>query len=141
MTRIASLALIATLLAAPAASLHAQPATDGILPGYWETKTKLGGVTAVTDLECLSPAEAAKFLSGPCNRHHTCTYPVKQVGNGRANFDGYWLDKKGRKATVRASGTYSPTAFNLRASGKTTHGIPLALTLVGKRLSATCPAA
>lgn len=125
----------------PGAALRAQPAEPkSIQPGYWEYKTKLIGLTVDTKRKCVTPADVDEFLSGPCNRHYTCVYPTREVADGRANFDGYWQDKKGRRAKVRASGTYQAKSFVLDARGTSTQGLPLAATLEARWIAPSCPA-
>lgn len=141
MRRFALPVLAALAVLGPAAALRAQPVNDAspLQPGWWEFKTKVLGLTVESDKRCIDAEDVAKFMTGPCNRHHTCTYPVKEFANGKALFDGYWQDKKGRRAKVRATGNYTLKTFNLDAKGTTTQGIPMAATMNARWLSATCP--
>ena len=53
---------------------------------------------------------------------------------------GACVDKKGRRAPIRARGTYTPESFRLNINLTTTNGIPLAGVMSAQRVSATCPA-
>ena len=125
------------LLAIPA--LADAPTQTKLRPGYWEYAYKVAGIRVSTEKKCIKPEELDKaFFAGPCNRHHRCEYPVREVANGKAKFDGTWTDKRGRVARVKADGTYTDTQFNLKARGTTTTGIPMAVTMNAKWLGA-CP--
>ncbi|MDP1630350.1 MAG: DUF3617 family protein [Caulobacter sp.] len=138
-TRIlALLGLLALTAAAPAV---AQETT--IKPGWWESTNTASMIISKTERErrCITPADVDKILSGRINRHYTCTYPEKRVGEGKMYFKGVCVDKRGRQVNVTANGTYSPTAFELNAdlSGKY-GGIPLAASMStkAKRIGDTC---
>lgn len=129
------------LMGGGAAAVRAQPSSETtILPGYWEYKTKVIGLTVDSKKRCVKEDEIDDFLSKPCNRHHTCVYPVKQIGGGKIYLDGYWQNKEGSRAKVKAKGTYEPRKFTLSASGTSTQGIPIGATLQAKWLGAQCPA-
>jgi hypothetical protein len=117
----------------------AAPANPIINPGYWDYTTRMLGIPVDHKKRCLKADEVEDFLTKPCNRHHTCVYPTKQVGNGRLLLDGYWQNKEGKRAKVRATGTYSPTEFTVRANGTSTQGIPIGATLQAKWLGPQCP--
>ena len=126
----------ATLLAAPANADNAEK----VRPGYWEYAYKVAGIRVSSEKKCIKPDEIDKvFFAGPCNHHHKCVYPVREIGDGKAKFDGTWTDKRGRVAHVAANGTYTDTTFNLKAHGTTTTGIPMSVTMNAKWLGA-CPA-
>ena len=140
----ALIALAALAAAAVAAVAIAQPvaqpaAETTILPGYWSYKAKTLGITVDDKKRCLSEAEVDDFLAKPCNRHHTCVYPVKQVGNGKIRLEGYWQNKEGKRANVKASGSYTPKHFTMEAKGTAIGGIPIGATIDANWLSATCP--
>ena len=146
MTRPAALAGLAlagaAMLAIPASASGQQ--TDTILPGYWEYRSKVSYGVSSSSVEnrCVKPADVEKFFSGPSNRHYKCTYPTRRVGNGKAEFDGVCVDKRGRKAFVTASGTYSPKYFQLNARIKTSIiGLPITPTgsIEARWLKADCP--
>lgn len=138
--RILALIGLVGLAAAPAV---ARETGTTIIPGWWESTNKATMVISKTEVErrCITPADVDKILSGRINRHYTCTYPVKRVGDGKMYFQGACVDKRGRQVNVTARGTYSPTAFTLTAdlSGKY-GGIPLAATMStsAKRIGDTC---
>ena len=135
---VAGVAAAGALLSVPAVAANAEQ--DKIRPGYWEYAYKVAGIRVSTEKKCIKPNEIDKaFFQGPCNRHHRCEYPVKQVENGKAQFDGTWTDKRGRVARVKADGTYTETRFDLKARGTTTTGIPMSVTMNAKWLGA-CPA-
>jgi len=132
-----------------AAMLPMQAASAGrdenrILPGYWEYTNRLDFLFTDTKTEkrCVKPADVDKFLSGPSNRHYSCDYPTRVVGDGKASFKGVCRDKRGREARVSAAGTYSPKAFHLDATlGTSIGGLPISPTasVDAKWLAADCP--
>ena len=127
----------AALLAIPASA----QAPDKVRPGYWEYAYRVAGIRVSEEHKCVKPSEIDKvFFAGPCNRHHKCVYPVREIGNGQARYEGTWTDKRGRVAKIKASGTYTETHFRLKASGRTTTGIPMAATMDAKWVAPTCPA-
>ena len=137
-------AVAAPLLALSAAAPQAQ-STETILPGYWEYTSQIRFGVSSTDTEnrCVRQNEINRFFNGPSNRHYTCDYPTRVVGNGRMRFEGTCRDRRGREVGVVASGTYSPTAFEMRAELDTrVLGITVRPTgnIRARRLSATCPA-
>ena len=143
MFRNATLALIPAvlLLAAPAA---AQEQT--ILPGYWDVTNKVSAIISQTKTEkrCITPAEVSKFVMGPSNRHYKCDYPTRVFKDGKIRLKGDCATKNGSKASIQATGAYSPTTFTMNAKISTTYaGVPLSANAIttAKRISETCPAA
>lgn len=134
-----ALPLALALIATPAA------AADSILPGYWESTNKVwSGPIRDTEVErrCITPAEVAKFMSGPSNRHYTCTYPTKSFTNGKIVLDGTCVSKKGRQVAISGTGNFTETTLFLTADIKTKYaGIPLSghASTQGRRIAATCP--
>lgn len=127
----AGVAAAGALLSPPAIAANAS--AEKIRPGQWEYVYKVAGIRVSSEKKCIKANEIDKaFFQGPCNRHHRCEYPVKQVANGKAAFDGTWTDKRGRVAHVKADGTYTETTFNLKAKGTTTTGIPMSVTMNAK---------
>ena len=125
MIRNALLALIpaSLMLAAPAA---AQEQT--ILPGYWDVTNKVSAIISQTKTEkrCITPAEVSKFVMGPSNRHYKCDYPTRVFKDGKIRLKGDCATKNGSKASVEATGTYSPTTFTMNAKISTVYaGVPL----------------
>lgn len=135
-------ALGAVLLAAPAATLSAQPVSDTVEAGYWSYKIRKFGITLDTDYYCVKPNEVDRFFSGPCNRHHICRYPTRQVAGGKARFVGTWTSKNdtSKTANIEATGTYTTRRFTLQTkSTRGTDGTPIpALTLDAQWLGETC---
>jgi len=137
----ASLAPALALALASGSALHAQPAADAdaITPGYWEYKTRaLGFIPAGTDHKCLTGPEIDKFFDSLCNRHHTCTYPVREVSGGNVRLEGFWQNKEGKRTPVKANGSYSAKKVSLKATAKVS-GVNIGATLDGRWLSAACP--
>lgn len=139
----------ALFLAAPAAapmagpSYHAAAATPPVLPGYWEYTTSALGQRD-TETKCVRPSEINRFFGGLSTRHYQCTYPVRQVGNGNARFEGNCVSRSGRQARVRLNGTYQAEQFSFRggasvkAAGIWSPFIPA--TITARRIAAQCPA-
>jgi hypothetical protein len=148
-TTVAPVLAGALLLAAPAAAPMASPAppavqaTQPVLAGYWEYTTSALGQRD-TETKCVRPSEINRFFGGLSTRHYQCTYPVREVGNGNARFEGDCTSKSGRKVRVRLNGTYQPEEFSfrggasIRAAGLWSPYIPA--TITARRLAAQCPA-
>jgi hypothetical protein len=134
----AACAMGAAVIALPAAS--AQSPADTVLAGYWEYKVKTLGLTIDTEYWCVRDDQIDKFFTGPCNRHHTCVYPTREVGGGKARFAGYWQNKEGKRASVEVAGDFSAKRFTLRSKPtRGTNGVPIpAMTLDARWLGATC---
>jgi hypothetical protein len=140
----------AALLLAPALALlgaagAAAAAKYPIEPGYWESTNKVLSPIRQTKVErrCIKPADVAKFMAGPSNRHYACTYPVNVIDKGKITLKGSCVSKKGRKVEIQGSGAYTPTAFNLTADVLVEF---LGLDIAGRastdarRIGDTCPA-
>ncbi len=141
----AALAVIALLALTPGAVLHAQtPPTaasargpsDTISTGYWKYQTSLLFL-GDTEFRCVGPEDVAKFFDGPCKKHTQCIYPIKEVANGKAKYDGYWIDRHGKRTNVKAEGTYASRRFDLSAR---IAGIPVSGKITATWQAATCPA-
>ena len=140
--------LLAAVIATPALMLSAAApqaqSTNTILPGYWEytSRIQFGISSSDTENRCVRANEINRFFNGPSNRHYTCDYPTRVVGDGRMRFEGTCRDRRGRTVDVTASGTYTPTSFEMQArlEGRFL-GIPVSPTgtIRARRLSATCP--
>ena len=129
----------AALLANAAAAT--ETAETPILPGYWKYSVKaVSLVTLDSGRRCLKAEEISEFIAFPGNKHYRCTYPTKTIGDGKLAMEGACVDKKGRRAPIRATGTYSPEAFRLNVRLTTTNGIPVAGAMTAQRVSASCPA-
>lgn len=115
--------------------------TTTILTGQWEYNTRIGPIPIDSDRHCLTQKDVENFNRGICLKRYTCDYDTRVVQGGKIALKGTWTDKKGRVAPVTANGSYTPESFTIAANGKTVDGIPMAITLNAKRVSATCPAA
>lgn len=138
--------MIKQLFAAGALALFANmaaaaPAQAPILPGYWKWSARvlLGLYPVDGGRRCLREAEIEEFIAFPGNSVYRCSYPTKQIGGGRLTMQGACVDKKGRRAPIRATGTYTPEAFRLNVNLTTTNGIPLSGVMTAQRISAQCP--
>jgi hypothetical protein len=81
-------------------------------------------------------------MTSPSNRHYACTYPSRNVGEGKIFLKGSCTTKEGQVAAVTASGGYTPETFRLKLSLSTKiAGIPLAgtATTTARRLGDVCP--
>lgn len=132
------------VLLALAAASPALAAPQAIQPGYWESTNRLLSPIRQKSVErrCITPADVEKFMSGPSNRHYTCTYPTKVIADGKIVLKGACRSKKGRKVAVQGQGDYTPTSFSLTAEIATEF---LGLDIAGKasteahRIGDTCP--
>lgn len=133
----------ALFLAAPAtpqAAMTVQSSADTVLPGYWEYTTSAVGVRD-TEQKCVRPSEINRFFGGLSTRRWRCTYPVRQVGNGNARFEGTCTDHKNRRVNVRLNGTYTQESFSFRGGAQLARGTPyLPASITARRLAAQCPA-
>lgn len=138
------LALLSLTAAASAASGPAS-AQETIEPGYWDVTNKVEAVIRKTSHErrCITAAQATKFSMGPANRHYTCTYPTRVFENGRITLKGVCTDKKGKQAQVAATGSYSPSTFQMTVDlDMTLSGVPVRakFSTDARRLGDACPA-
>lgn len=127
------------LLAAPTAARSPQTG-DQPLPGYWEYSTRVLGV-GETERKCIRPSEISRFFGGLSTRKWRCTYPVRQVGNGQARFEGTCTDHKDRRVQVRLNGPYTSESFNFRGGAQVARGTPfIPASINARRIAAQCPA-
>ncbi len=144
-TRLIAVAVLAgAALLAPAASTTAamvpQTSADTVLPGYWEYTTSALGQRD-TEIKCVRPSEINRFFGGLSTRRWQCTYPVRQVGNGNARFEGTCQDRKGRRVNVRLQGPYEPENFRFTGGAQLARGTPyIPASITARRLAAQCPA-
>ena len=134
--------LAAAALAVLANTAAASAAETPILPGLWKYSAKvLFGLAEVEGgRRCLKAEEVERFMAFPGNKHYKCEYSTKTVADGRVAMQGVCVDKKGRRAPIRARGTYTPENFRLNINLTTTNGIPLSGVMSAQRVSASCPA-
>jgi hypothetical protein len=143
MVRLQLLALATALALGSAAAATAQ---DTILPGYWESRnhSELLVTQDSTDRKCITPAQVESYLTGPTNRHYSCTYDHRAVGGGVVKLAGQCVDKNGLHMDVGISGTYTPESFHLKAKLHTVFAsLPIEGTasIDAHRISAECPSA
>ncbi len=140
-----SLPCTATLLglvaAIPAGSALAQKA---ISPGYWETTSKVTSPfpTHKTERRCIKPADVAKFMEGKINHIYTCTYPTKQVGDGKILLQGTCATRDGPAIPISGSGIFTSDSMHIEAKVSPNIGgltIPVHATTDAKRLGDACP--
>ncbi|QUD90313.1 DUF3617 domain-containing protein [Phenylobacterium montanum] len=135
------------LMLAPVLGLAAPAlAENTILPGYWESRnhSELLISQDSTDRKCITPAQVEAYLTGPTNRHYSCTYDHRAVGGGSVNLAGQCVDKNGLRMSVGISGTYTPESFHLKAKLHTIFAsLPIdgAASIDAHRVSADCPMA
>ena len=114
-------------------------------PGYWEYSTRVLGSTD-TETKCVRASEIRRFFGGLSTRRWQCTYPVNQVGNGQARFEGTCAEQRrgeatGRRINVRLSGPYATESFTFRGGAQLARGTPyIPATITARRISAQCPA-
>ena len=134
-------ALLAALLLASAVPPPAAVAQDAVAeprPGRWEYRYRILRLPVGTEHWCVKPEEVRRVFEGPCNRHHTCTYPVHEVGGGKMRLEGRWVDKRGRIALVKGQGVYGAEQIQLNFSGRSIHGIPFAGDVRATRIADGC---
>lgn len=125
---------------APQAAMTPQSSADTVLPGYWEYTTSAVGVRD-TETKCVRASEINRFFGGLSTRRWRCTYPVRQVGDGNARFEGTCTDHKNRRVNVRLNGTYTQESFSFRGGAQLARGTPyLPASITARRVSAQCPA-
>lgn len=130
----------AILLAAPSSASQAQASATEVLPGYWEYTTSAVGIRD-TEQKCVRPSEINRFFGGLSTRRWQCTYPVREVGNGNARFEGVCQDRRGRRIQVRLGGTYQQESFRFTGGAQLARGTPyLPASITARRLAAQCPA-
>ena len=132
----------AVMLAAPSAALQAQAVAPAqpVLPGFWEYTTSAVG-SRDTEQKCVRPSEINRFFGGLSTNRWKCTYPTRQVADGRARFEGTCQDKKGRRVNVRLNGTYQTESFTFNGGAQLLRGTPyIPASITARRLSAQCPA-
>jgi len=130
----------AILLAAPSSAPRAQAAASEVLPGYWEYTTSAVGIRS-TEQKCVRPSEINRFFGGLSTRRWQCVYPVREVGNGNARFEGTCTDPGGRRVQVRLRGGYQPENFRFTGGAQLARHTPyLPASITARRLADVCPA-
>ncbi len=131
---------VAVALSATTPALAESP----ILPGYWESDNSSDLLIRQqsTDRKCITASQVETYLSGPANKHYTCTYNHRSIGGGAVKLAGQCVDNNGMKMDVAIAGTYAPESFHLRAQLHTKFAtLPIAgsASIDAHRLSAECP--
>ena len=128
------------LMSAPSAATPPQAPAGQPQPGYWEYTTSVLGVRD-TEQKCVRPSEINRFFSGLSTRRWRCTYPVRQVGDGQARFEGTCEDRKGRRVNVRLNGPYETESFRFNGGAQLARGTPyIPASITARRIAAQCPA-
>ncbi len=128
------------LMSAPSAATPPQAAAGQPQPGYWEYTTSVLGVRD-TEQKCVRPSEINRFFGGLSTRRWRCTYPVREVGDGNARFEGSCEDRKGRRVNVRLNGPYATENFRFTGGAQLARGTPyIPASITARRISAQCPA-
>ena len=114
-----------------------------INPGYWEVTTDWMGLVSKTERYCVEARNISKFLAAPCNHIYRCDYPVQEIADGKARFDGY-IRGHNELYHVKGGGTYSPTSLDVKIYGSGHwHVVPIVgahAAIDGRFLGAECPA-
>jgi hypothetical protein len=136
--------IMAALIPASASGAETGPPDEAPRAGYWETVNTWVFLIRFRKVErkCFTVADISGFLEGPSNGHYTCTYPVRDVGDGRLSVEGTCVETRGQVAQIKARGVYGPTAFHLTAELRTKiAGVPLNASGVtdARRLGDVCP--
>ena len=94
-----------------------------------------------TETKCVRQSEINRFFSGLSTRRWSCTYPVREVGGGRARFEGTCRDRRGRTVQVRLNGPYQAESFRFTGGAQLARGTPfIPASITARRISAECPA-
>lgn len=127
------------LMTVPSSATSPQ-ASGTPLPGYWEYSTRVLGV-GETETKCVRQSEINRFFGGLSTRRWSCTYPVKEVGNGQARFEGTCRDHKDRTVRVRLNGPYDSESFRFSGGAQLARGTPyIPASITARRISGTRPA-
>ena len=125
-------------LAGPAA------AQTTIEPGYWETTSQVISPlpTKKTERRCIRAEDVAKVIGGAPNRHYTCTYPTREVADGKIRLIGSCKTKNSDPVPISGEGVYTRDTLRLDAHVKAKLGgltIPVHARTTGKRIGDICP--
>jgi hypothetical protein len=137
------------LLAASAVAglaVSAMAADNGpILPGYWESTSKVSFPipSSKTERKCISARAINAYLTGPSNPHYTCHYDKRTLDGGHAQMEGQCVDNNGLRSKIKIDGDYAAESFNLNGRLQIVLGglsIPVNTSIEAHRLSGDCPA-
>lgn len=127
------------LMTLPSSATSSQPASQP-QPGFWEYTTNVMGVRD-TERKCVRPSEINRFFGGLSTRRWSCTYPVREVADGQARFEGTCRDRRGRTVRVRLNGPYASESFRFSGGAQLARGTPyIPASINARRISADCPA-
>ena len=133
------------LLAAAAAALAGPAAAQStIAPGYWETTSRIISPipTSKTERKCIRAEDIDKFIGGSPNRHYTCTYPTREVANGKIRLAGSCKTKNSAPVPITGEGVFTRDTLKLDARVRAKLGglsVPIHARTEGKRIGDTCP--
>ena len=137
-------ALTLTGLALAAAGPAAAQSTS-ITPGYWETTNQVVSPFPSKKVErrCIRPADVAKFMNGPSNHIYTCTYPTRDIADGKIKLAGSCRTKDGKPVPLAGQGAFTGDTFRMDVTIQPEIGgltIPIRARTVARRLGDDCPA-
>jgi hypothetical protein len=143
-TKAAALAAPAAFALALVALTSPAGAQSAINPGYWETTSRVISPFPQKKVEqrCIKPSDVAKFMQGPSNRMYTCTYPTRQIGDGKILLKGSCRTKNSGPVPISGEGEFTAETLRIDVNIVATLGglkIPVHARSVGRRLGDTCP--
>ena len=136
--------IFAPALAACAVALPAAAAETPIAPGYWETTSQIISPlpTKKTEMRCIREQDVEKFIGGSPNRHYTCTYPPREISDGKIRLAGSCKTKNSDPVPITGEGVYTRESLRLDAWVKAKLGgltVPVHARTTGKRVGDSCP--
>lgn len=142
------LRLSAPILAVPLAMTMAAAgpaaAQSAISPGYWETISKVTSPfpTRKTERRCIKPQDVAKFMEGKINHIYTCTYPTREIADGKIRLEGTCSTRDGPAIPISGQGTFSSDSMHMEARIVPQIGglsVTVRASTDARRLGDTCP--
>jgi hypothetical protein len=139
---LAAVTLIADVLIG-ASSVAGAAEDHPILPGYWESVSKVSFPlpSTKTERKCVSEDQINSYLTGPSNPHYTCHYDKRHVEDGQVTLEGDCIDS-GVHAKIKITGVYTATSFQLDSHLQAVLGglqIPITASIDAHRLGGECP--
>jgi hypothetical protein len=127
------------------AAAGAARAQSAISPGYWETTSRVTSPfpTQKTERRCIRPQDVVKFMEGRINHIYTCTYPTKEIGDGRIRLQGSCATRDGPPVPISGSGSFTSGAMHIEARISPKIGgltVPIHAETDARRLGDACPA-
>jgi hypothetical protein len=131
---------LAALIAAPAAA--SPPRT--IAAGWWETTNQMLAPMHSTKVEqrCIRPEDVDRFMQGPGNHIYKCSYPTREVQNGRIRLKGSCKSRDGAPFPIAGTGTYTRETLHLEVEASAPLGpqrLPVRAATDARRLAPDCP--